>query len=262
MVVNTLQAWWLIAKNKFQTQLLTPSGSVLFIVGKIFNLFFSVMIIFAIFTTTKTIQGYTFSQAIVVVLIYNFIESVTQFFFRAIYTFRPILVSGEFDLDLLRPLPSFFRPLLSGPDFLDFPLIIIEIVALIIYSFRLSLHFTLIQILTFILYLIMSLMVTFFLLLAIAAFSILTTEVDNLVWIQRSFMRAGTVPTDIYRGVFRFILDYLVPVTFIVTVPAKALLGLLNLQIIIYSLILTVVFGLFSWNFWRWSLRHYASTGS
>lgn len=261
-IKGTLQAWVIIAKNNIQTQLLTPSSSILFVVGKLFNFVFSVIVIFAIFTATKFVKGYSLNQAVIVVLVYSLLESVIQFFFRSIYNFRPVIVKGDFDLDLLKPLPSFFRPLLSGPDFLDFPLIIIQAAALIYFLIKLNFSINLFRLLDFGLWTFVSIVISFFTLLFIAAFCILTSEIDNLTWMYRSFMRAGSVPTDIYSGAFLFLLNFIIPITIIITVPAKALLGILDLPITVYTLLFTFFFSLLSWSFWRYSLRRYTSASS
>jgi len=259
---NLLSVWIIIAKNKIQNQLLTPSSSFLFIVGKLFNYSFSILTILAIFGQNRNIQGYTLPQALIFVVFFNFIESLIQFFFRSLYTFRNILIKGDFDLDLLKPLPSFFRPMLSGPDFLDLPLIIIQLITLIyllaFYQFPINASTLLIFAIT----LFSSITIAFSIHLSIAAFSVLTTEVDSLVAFYRNLGRAAAVPTDIYKGLLRFILDYIVPITIISTVPAKALTSLLTTQTLLFSLLYSLLFFFISVSFWRYSLRHYSSASS
>lgn len=263
MVTNTtIKAWWIIAKSNFQTQLLTRSSAFLFIVSKLLNFAFTLLTVLAIFTTTKTLNGYTLSESIVFVLVYGLGESLIGFLFRAIYFFRPILVRGDFDLDLLRPLPSFFRPLLSSPDFLDFFALIVQILVSLYVFLKFNIQFQLINIFIFLLYLLLTIFVAFSIDLIISAICVLTTEVDNLVWLFRSVYRAGVVPTDIYYGAFRFLLDYIIPITLMVTLPSKALLGLLTPLSLIYTFLVSVSFFFFSWFFWRFSLRQYQSASS
>lgn len=263
MVIKTLfSAWKILAINNLQNQLLTRSSSFLFIIGKLFNFVFTVFTIFAIFTQTSQVHGYTLPQAVIVVLFFNLITSTIQFFFRSLYTFRPILVKGDFDMDLLKPLPSFFRPILSGPDFLDFPVIIIQLVTLIWFYRHYHFSLTWVMFFTFILTFANAIIVAFSVHLSIAAFSVMTTEIDNLVAIYRNLERAGVVPTDIYSPTLRFILDYIVPVTVIVTIPAQSLLSPLTVHALLYSTILASVFLIASTKFWRYSLRRYTSASS
>ncbi len=261
-IKNVFTTWIIIAKNNLQNQLLTASSSFFFIIGKIVTFIFTLLTIFAIFSTTQTIVGFSLHQAIIVTVVYNLIDSFTQFLFRSIYSFRPVLLRGEFDLDLLKPLPSFFRPLLSGPDFFDLPSIIIQVVSLIFFLIKFNINPSLVDIAAFLSLFLISVIVAFSLHLLMAAFSILTTEIDNIAWIYRSFVRAGIVPTDVYTGSFRLILDYIIPVTILVTVPAKAILGLLDFHFITYVVIFSAILLTISLWFWRFTLRHYTSTGS
>jgi len=263
MVTRALySAWKIIAKNNFQNQLLTPSSSFLFIIGKILNFAFTVFTIFAVFHQTNSINGYSLNQAVIVVLLFNLIDTTVQFFFRSIYSFRPILIKGDFDFDLLKPLPTFFRPLLSGPDFLDLPLVVIKLGVLIYFMFHYSISMTVTQIFLSIFLIINAFVVSFAVHLAIAAFSILTTEIDNLISMYRSLGQAAIIPTDIYRGVLRFVLDFIIPYTVIVTIPAKSILGILHPSNIIFSCLVTYGFLIFSINLWNYSLRHYTSASS
>ncbi|MFZ2153476.1 MAG: ABC-2 family transporter protein [Microgenomates group bacterium] len=257
-----LKVWSIMAKNNLQNQLLTPSSSVLFILGKLFNFIFSVIIIFSIFNQVSTIKNFTLPQAIIITLVFSLIDSITNFLFRALYTFRPILLKGDFDLDLLKPLPSFFRPIFSGPDFLDVPMIIIQVIALIFFLFHYSLVPSVFTLIFFLLILLNGIILAFAIHLSIAAFSIITTEIDSLVMIYRSLGRAAIVPTDIYGNFFRFILDYLIPITVIFTLPAKALLSILTPVGIIYSFVFTFIFLFLSLYFWNYSLSRYTSASS
>jgi len=256
------QAWWIMVKNNLQNQLLNPSSSFLFIIGKFFNFIFSIFIITAIFHQTNIIGGYTYHQAIIFVLIFNVIDSLTQFFFRALYSFRPVLIRGDFDFDLLRPLPSFFRPILSGPDFLDFPLVIVKISVLIYFIIFFNFIPSSSQFILFIFIFINAFILTFSIHLFIAAFSIITTEIDSLVSLYRTLAQSAAVPTNIYSGFFRFILDWIVPLTVIVTIPAQALLGIISFSGVVYSSVLTYSFLFLAIHFWRHALRNYTSASS
>jgi ABC-2 type transport system permease protein len=202
------------------------------------------------------------NQAVIVVLFFNLIDTTVQFFFRSLYTFRPILIKGDFDFDLLKPLPTFFRPLLSGPDFLDLPLIIIKLTAFIYFIVHYSIAVNTLQIVLVIFLFINAFILAFAVHLAIAAWSILTTEIDNLVSMYRSLGQAAIIPTDIYHGVLRFALDYIIPFTVIATIPAKAILGILSPSGIIFSCLVTYGFLFSSIKLWRYSLRHYTSASS
>ena len=252
----------MMAKNNIQNQLLTPSSSLLFIVGKFFNFLFSIFIITAIFHQTNNVGGYSFHQAVIFVLVFNFIDTLTQFLFRSLYQFKPVLAKGDFDLDLLRPLPSFFRPILSGPDFIDFPLIFIKLCVLIYFTISFGLTPSLPQFILFLFIFTNAIIAAFSIHLVIAAICVLTTEIDSIVALYRTLDQAAVIPTSIYTGFFRFLLDWIIPITVMFSIPAQALLGIISFSGVIYSTALTFGFFFFSFYFWQHALRNYTSASS
>ncbi len=263
MAINTFfNVWVIMAKNNLQNRLQTPSSSVLFILGKFFNFVFSVLIIFSIFGQVSTIKSYDLPEAIIITLVFNLLDSITQFLFRSLYMFRPILIKGDFDLDLLKPLPSYFRPIFSVQVFLDFHMILLHIITLIYFLLKFGLAPDPSTFLLFLVIMFNGILLAFALHLIIAAFSIITTEIDSLVMIYRSLGRAAVVPTDIYNNFFRIVLSYIVPITVIFTLPAKALLNILSVNGVLYSFLFTFVFLLFSLVFWQFSLKRYTSASS
>jgi len=263
MATNTLvRAWLILAKNNLQNQLLTPSSSVLFIIGKFFNFVFTIITIYAIFGQTTSIKGYDLNQAVIVVVVYNLLESISGFLFRSLYTFRPILLKGDFDMDLLKPLPSYFRPILSGPDFLDIPLVLVQLFTLVFFMNKFQFSVTYLSLVFSLVTIANGVILAFSIHLGIAAFSIITSEVDGLVMLYRNFGRAAVVPTDLYTGSFRFILNYVVPITVLFTLPAKAILNILTPQGFLYSCVLCYTFLFLSVKFWRYSIKKYTSASS
>lgn len=258
----TLAAWLVLARNGLERQLLTRSSALLFVVGKLFNLVFSIVIIASIFRTVPVIAGYTIREALVFLLVYQLVDSTSQSLFRAVYMFRPALTRGDFDLDLLRPLPSFFRPLLAFPDFLDFPPILVTVFALGFVTWHYHISVTPVSLMLFGFMFCNSLLLAFAFHLLTAAFAILTMEVDNVIWIYRNLTRAGRVPLEVYPTHFRLFLTIVVPIFILTNVPAKVFLGLLDFGILLVIGLLTGLAVYLALRFWFWALGRYTSAGS
>ncbi|PJE67184.1 hypothetical protein COU93_00100, partial [Candidatus Shapirobacteria bacterium CG10_big_fil_rev_8_21_14_0_10_36_6] len=85
MVTNSfIKVWVIMAKNSLQNKLLSPSSSIIFILGKLFNYAFSVLIIYSIFNQVSTIKNFTSPQAIIITLTFSLIDSIIQFLFRSL----------------------------------------------------------------------------------------------------------------------------------------------------------------------------------
>ena len=221
-----VRVWLLMAKMAAQDQLTSNWGGFIFLIGKIVRFFFFFLFLFSVLSSSKTLAGYSREQVVLFFLVFNLIDITCQFLFRGVYVFRWRVVSGDFDLDLVKPLPSFFRPLFSWTDFLDFVTLFPLVGFTIWYLIAYQLTFSWLNLLFFLFLFLNSLIVGFAVHLFVSSIGVITTEVDHLVWIWRDLFNLAHFPTDIYSPGLRLFLTLIVPVIIVVTVPAKVLVGL------------------------------------
>jgi ABC-2 type transport system permease protein len=98
--------------------------------------------------------------------------------------------------------------------------------------------------------------------LILATFSFWFVRVENLLVIFQSMYSAGRWPVGIYPQWLQFILTFLVPVAFAVTVPAEGLTGRLTLQTLLLAVALALVMLLVSRLFWRFGIRYYSGASA
>lgn len=259
--MRLIKLWFLMAKTAAQSQLTTFWAGVFFILGKVVRFLFLFLFLFSVLSQSQTLAGYNRDQVILFFLVFNLVDITVQFFFRGVYLFRPLVVRGDFDLDLLKPYPSFFRPLFGWSDILDF----ITLVPLWVYFlwFVFSNHlFSVFQFLSFLVLLFNSLILAFAFHLFVCAVCVLTTEIDHLIWVYRDLTGMARVPTDIYQRGIRYLLTFTVPVVILITVPAKGLMGILSWWGAILSFIICGLFLFGSLKFWRYALSQYSSASS
>lgn len=260
--VRLIKIWLMVTSRAAQTQLLTSWAGILFLIGKILRFLLFFVFLFAVLGSAHTLAGYSREQVILFFLVFNIIDISVQFLFRGVYQFRPLVVSGEYDLDLLKPLPSFFRPLFGWADILDF----ITLIPLWIYFFSFIVHYQLFpSVLTIILFFILllnSLIIAFGFNLLTCSVCVLTTEIDHLVWVYRDLTNMARFPTDIYSKGVQAILTFTIPVIILITVPAKALMGILSWQWVGLSFLISGLFLFASLRFWRYALSQYSSASS
>jgi ABC-2 type transport system permease protein len=98
--------------------------------------------------------------------------------------------------------------------------------------------------------------------IAVLSLGIITLEVDHMIMVYRDLASMGRFPVDIYREPIKSILTFVVPVGIMVTVPAKAMAGLIGPL----GVALAVAFGLFvfflSLKLWDHALKKYTSASS
>jgi len=257
-----LKAFWLMAKMVVLPDLMQPSAAILFIIGKIARFAFYFVFLFSVVSGIDSFVGYSRTEVIWFFLVFNLIDVLIQFLFRGVYHFRYLVISGNFDLELLKPLPSFFRPLFGHIDIMDFVTLIPLIGFSIWFVIRHQLISKPLNVIYFLLLLLASLFIGFAFHLLVSSICILTTEIDHLIWVYRDLTALARFPTDIYRGLVRFLITFVIPVILLVTLPAKAMLGLVSPWQVSLSLGISLLLAGLSLKFWYWSLKRYSSASS
>lgn len=257
-----IKIWFMIAIRAALIWFLGTWSGVVFIFGKIARFLLFFIFLFVVLSASNNLAGYHREQVIFFFLVFNLIDISVQFFFRGVYVFRRIVDSGDFDLDLLKPLPSFFRPIFGWTDVMDFTTLVPLWIYFVWFVISNNLFQNFLSVILFLLLFINSLVLAFSLHLFISALCVITTEIDHLMAIYRDITNMARFPTDIYTRGIQTILTVTLPVIILVTVPAKALMGLLSWQWIVFSLLIGVIFLWGSLKFWKYALHQYTSASS
>jgi ABC-2 type transport system permease protein len=255
-----IRLWWIYTLRATQVAFTSRLGVVIFTLGKILRFGLFIFFLFLIVAKTKTLSGYSLWQVMFFYATFNFIDTTAQFFLRDVYRFRSHVVSGFFDTYLLKPMSPLFKALFGGSDVLDLSMLFLSIIFIIIafQHFPLSLW----GIVLYILLLVNSLLIALSFHIFVVGFGILTTEVDNMLWMYRDLTQMGRVPVDIYRQPIQWIITFFIPVGIMMTFPAKALFGLLTLPVVVFSLFIGIVFYTAAYAFWGYALKQYSSASS
>ena len=96
----------------------------------------------------------------------------------------------------------------------------------------------------------------------LGATSIWFVKIYNVTEVLRGLLEAGRYPIAAYPAVYRFFFTFIVPVAFLTTVPAEAMLGKTQVVWLIGAGVLALVLFLISMAFWRFALRFYTSASS
>jgi len=259
-LIYYLKIWSLMSRNAFLIVLAQKKVLLIFLVAKVFRIIFYIIFLFFLVKGSQTIAGYNSTQTIFFFLSFMVVDTTAQFFFREVYRFRPLIVSGDFDLILTKPMNSLFRVLMGGADVID--LITLPPLYLATYYVGGLLNPTLLGTLSYLLLLFNGLLLATALHIAVISLGIITLEIDNTIMIYRDISAMGKFPVDIYKEPLKGFLTFLVPVAVMMTFPAKAFLGLLGFSGIIISFSLAAIFMFISLKFWNYALKQYTSASS
>ena len=236
-------------------------GALLFLGGKILRFLFFFGFLLLLFTKTKVLAGYNINEVILFYFTFNLIDSATQMLFREVYRFRDYIVSGNFDLILVKPVNALFRSLFGWTDILDF-LTLGPFILMIIYVMLKIPHLTVFNLISYIFLIINSLLIATSFHIIVLSLAILTTEIDHAIMIDRDIVGMGKIPIDVYTEPVRSLITFVLPVGIMMSFPVRAILGRLNPSLLLFSVIFSISLLIVSTRFWHYALNKYTSASS
>jgi len=250
-----------MTSSSVQSFFVSRIGAALFLAGKIIRFLFFFSFLLLLFTKTEALAGYSFYEVLLFYFTFNFIDSTTQMLFREVYRFRYYIVSGNFDMILVKPVNALFRSLFGWTDILDL-MTLGPFILIIGYTLFKIPGITLIGIISYIILIINSLVIATSFHILVLSLAVLTTEIDHAIMIYRDLIGMGKIPIDVYTQPVRSLITFVIPVGIMMSFPVKALLGILATPFIILTLFVSLLILWFSLYVWRISLKRYTSASS
>lgn len=249
-----------MSRNSFSMVIGQKLALSVFLIGKVFRFVFFFGFLYFLLLGTKTLAGYSSNQIVFFFLTFNIVDVITQFLFREVYNFRPMIINGDFDLVLVKPLNALFRVLMGGADVID----LITIPPLIFATIYVGalLHPTVLSSFLYLLLLLNGFLIATAFHIIVLSFAVITLEVDHTVMIYRDLTSLGRLPVDIYKQPLQAFLTYLVPVGIMITLPAKAAMGMVGPLGILLAFLVGAVALFIAFRFWNYALTKYSSASS
>mgnify|MGYP001562258428 CR=1 FL=1 len=259
-IIYYFKIWLLMSKNSFIAVMSQKKLLFIFLLAKILRFTFFIAFLYFLVMGAESKAGYTVTQIIFFFLTFNLVDVTSQFLFREVYRFRPLVVTGDFDLILVKPFSALFRVLLGGADIID--LITIPPLLITIYLVGVQLEPTTLEVIIYTLLIVNSLMIATAFHIAVVSMGMITLEIDHTIMIYRDLTNLGRLPVDIYKEPLRGVLTYLIPVGIMITQPAKVFMGFFSLWGVIVSLSFGVLSIFTALRFWNFALKKYTSASS
>lgn len=253
--------WKQLILNAVAVVLFSRWGATLFLLGKFvrFGLFFSFLLLLV--SQTSALAGYSLWEVVLFYMTFQWVDAATQMLFREVYRFRPQVVSGAFDLILVKPVSPLFRALLGGVDVLDF-LTLVPFTGLIVYSLMRLPGIHAVNIAVYSGLLINALLLAGAFHIGILALAVLTTEIDHAVMIYRDVTGMGKIPAGVYGEPIHSFITFIIPVSVMMSFPVEALIGTLSIFSLIGACLLSLSFVCGSLLLWRLAIARYTSFAS
>lgn len=249
-----------MSKNSFVMVISQKLSLFVFLTGKILRFTFFFLFLFFILKGAGTLAGYSGNQIIFFFLTFNIVDVVSQFLFREVYRFRPMIVNGDFDFVMVKPINSLFRVLMGGADIIDLITIPPLVIATVYFGILLNLNFS--QVLIYLALVFNGLLIATALHIIVLSLAIITMEIDHMVMIYKDITSLGRLPADIYKQPLQTFLTYIIPVGIMMTLPAKAAMGLISPWGAVSAFIVGIISIFISLKFWNFALTKYTSASS
>lgn len=239
-------------------------GHFFFLVGsKILWSVLSIALIGVIFAQVETVADWTFDEMIVLTGSYLLVVSLSNiFFFPNMARLSEYVNRGDLDFILTKPLASQFLVSTRYTTFNEAPSALIAPVYVVAGLWRLGHWPGLPDIAAYLLFVGVALALIYAFWFMAVTLVIWSGRIENIHFLVYPFLEMARVPADVFVGIFRPVLTLVVPIAFVSTVPARAILGLLDLPLALYGIVFAV--GLLALSRWVWSvsLRRYSSASS
>lgn len=225
------------------------------------NLVGSIFGLFLFYRTGYTFAGWSWEAALVVLGIFTLLQGFSATFLAPnLNRIVRHVQEGTLDFVLLKPIRSQFWLSTHTISPWGLPDLVFGTIIIGYAGKRLGLEIS--NYFLSAIPLIFGLIILYSLWFILGATSIWFVKVYNATEVLRGFLEAGRYPMVAYPASYRFFFTFIVPVTFITTVPAEVMLGRSHISWLIGAAVLAaLLFWTSAW-FWRFALRFYTSASS
>ena len=225
--------------------------------------FFNALPLFIAFQARTSIAGWTLDEALITMGLFTFLKGVMD---GAINPSLTAVVEqvrkGTLDFTLLKPADAQFlvstarfQPWKAMDAFAGLGLVAFALVRLHrfpeLHSWLAAVGLVLAALLV---------LYSLWILTVSAAFFVV--RVDNLAFLFASIFDLARWPVSIFRGAFRFLFTFVLPLAIMTTYPALALLGRLSAQVLGWAIFGTLAFAALARFAWNRSISEYTSASS
>jgi len=217
-----------------------------------------------LFSQTSTVGTWTVWQVVLLTGTSNFIQEIYQAFFLVNCTNLSELVrTGKMDFLLLLPVNTRFLVSMRQVDLPSFANAAFAVCVMVFAAGKLHLHPTTAQLLVFAALCVVGLLVHYSLMFMLASVSFWTVRAQGIVWGYYNLFNIARMPDEAFRGVFKAVFTFALPVLLVSNVPVRVLADKLTSPAALSALFgLGVIWALISEWFWRFSIRRYTSAST
>jgi ABC-2 type transport system permease protein len=217
-----------------------------------------------IYSHTDRIGDWTKWEVVLLMGTAHFIQQIFQaFFLTNCVDISELIRTGKLDFMLLLPVNTRFLISLRKVDLGAF---VNASSALVVIGYSLKqLHRMpdALDILGFALFALLGILIHYFLMFLLTTVSFWTVRAQGIVWGYYSLFNISRLPDAAYRGVFKAVFTFVLPMVLVANVPAKVLVQKLRSPFeLVLLAVMMLACAVVSELAWRFSVKHYTSASS
>jgi ABC-2 type transport system permease protein len=251
-------------KNSVAREMSFKGNFILWILVEILWFGLQLSFVTVVYSQTESVGTWTKWEMVLLVGASNFIQQIYQAFFLTNCTNLSELVrTGKMDFLLLLPVNTRFLVSLRVVDLGAFINAVFGLTVMIYAAAKLNLHPTAAQIAGFSALCVVGILIHYSLMFILATISFWTVRAQGIVWGYYNLFNIARMPDEAFRGAFKAVFTFALPVLLVSNVPVRVLADKINSP---FSWLLLIGVGL-GWAvvsewFWRRSVRRYTSASS
>ncbi len=216
----------------------------------------------------QSLNGWDFSQLAFIYSLGQFSHGLLVVFFITTWYIDGMVINGEFDRLLLRPMNVFFQLVVSYVNFIGIVDLLPGTILFIYASHLVSFEWSFLNILKLILIVIGGTLIRAALFICLSSVSFWTKRSTSLIGFTLNLLERTTMyPLNIYPIVLQMLFTFLIPIGFISFYPASEFLGQssgfhIPLSMALWTPVVGVIFYLISQLIFNLGMRKYESAGS
>ena len=257
------RVWWSGTRSNVIREVEFRSNFILGLLRQLVWLGIFIFTIEIIFQQTESLAGWSQAEVLIVLALSRLIEGLMNTLFTDnIMSIPPAVQRGTFDFYLTKPVPVQFYTTLRDASIYSLGNVVAGIVLLGYALTQLPSAPLLLSSLAGVALAVMGIVIFYSLLMTVVSFVFFLERLEALWGFVHLFSEPLTVPFDIFPRYPRLAITYLLPLAFVVFVPAQALTGHLAWWQFPVAVLITLFLLLLSNAMWRAGLRRYTSASS
>src|SRR5438105_10421548 len=251
-------------KNSVTREMIFKSNFLLWIVVELLWFGLQLSFIGVLYLHTEHIGSWTKWQVVMLIGASHFIQQIFQAFFLINCTnLSELIRTGKLDFLLLLPVNTRFVVSLRQVDLGGFVNAASALAVIAYAAHRLHLAPGPTQVAGFLVLSAIGILIHYALMFLLASISFWTVRAQGMVWGYYNLFQIARMPDEAFRGLFKALFTFAIPMLLITNVPVRVLVNKLNSPVpLLVLLVMSIAcFFISEWG-WRASVRHYTSASS